>query len=134
MTTRFISKIIRGIGIDMKVVISYKDKFIRRDIVHKLREDYPNCEALGFGDCLLAAKSVYAGAEEGEPVNVLIAGTESLKLISMLKKAQNDINIVILADNEMHRDEAYALGAAAYVTRPFTREIISAAVEGRVMV
>ena len=109
----------------MKVIISYRDKYIRKEIAGYLRDGYPNCEVLGFEDELLAAKEAYS-----EPSDVIVLGTEGIKLIPMLKKSGGGLRIVILADNDLHRYETYSMGGDAYVTRPYEKEDFFAAIEG----
>ena len=110
----------------MKIVISHKDKYIRKDIARFIGEQYPNCMTESFGDSLLAAKSVYT-----DPSDVIIVGIDGIKLIPMLRKRESDIIIVILADNFLHCDEAFSQGANAYLTLPLSKEKLYEAVEGR---
>ncbi len=109
----------------MKVVISYRDKYIRREIARYLSDQYPNCETEGFSDPLLAAKSVYC-----QPTDVVILGLDGIKLIPMLRKKGERIIIIILGENQYHRDEAYTSGADAYITLPLRTEDLFSAVEG----
>ena len=111
---------------NMKVIISHRDKYIRKDIVRYLGEQYPNCTTESYGDSMLAAKSVYT-----EPSNVIIMGIDGIKLIPMLRKRESGIIIVILADNGTHSDEAFSMGANAYLTLPLSQDSLFEAVEGR---
>ena len=111
----------------MKVIISYRDKHIRREIAGYLRDRYPNSTAEGFDDVLMAAKAVY---NESEMADVVVVGVEGIKLIPMLRKTGGSLRIIILADSNLHRDEAYSSGADAYITKPFDGEDLVAAIEG----
>ena len=110
----------------MKVIISNRDKYIRKDIAGKLRANYPNSDTVSFDDPLLAAKSVYTG-----DCDVIIMGVEGIKLIPMLKKHGGPLTIVILASNDSHRDEAFSSGADAYIREPLRDDELFSAVEGR---
>ena len=112
--------------VSMKVIICNRDNYIRRDVARQLREHYPNCEVQCFEDVLLAAKSVYYIIPD-----VVILGMDGIKLIQMLRKQAGDMQIVILADNPDHRDEAYSLGANGYITLPLSEDALYSAVEGR---
>ncbi|GEM_PF-4238316 len=109
----------------MKVVINFRDKFIRRELVRLISERYPNSQAEVFNDPLMAARSVYV-----DPVDVVIIGLEGIKLISMLKKRGEGIRVVILAENDSHRDDAYSLGADAYISMPVKSDELYSAIDG----
>ncbi len=109
----------------MKVVISNRDKFIRKEIGRILTDQYPNCETKSFADCMLAAKEVYSDA-----VDVIIMGIDGIKLIPMLRKKEEYLRIIILADNRLHCDEAFSTGADAYITLPIVQGKLFSAVDG----
>ncbi len=109
----------------MKIVISYRDKFIRKDLARELAGHYPNSVVESYGDFMLAAKSVYT-----DPADVAVLGVEGIKVIHMLRKRESDIRVIIVADNSLHCDEAYGGGADAYITVPVNTEELFAAIEG----
>ncbi|MBO6215930.1 MAG: hypothetical protein J6N76_10465 [Lachnospiraceae bacterium] len=110
----------------MRVVISNRDKYARKEIVRYLCEQYPNCDTESYSDCLLAAKSVYT-----KSTDVIIVGIDGIKLIPMLRKKEAGLVVIVLADNYLHRDEAFSSGADAYLSLPLSREKLFDAVEGR---
>ena len=109
----------------MKIVISYRDKFIRKDLARELAGQYPNSVVESYADFMLAAKSVYT-----DPADVAVLGVEGIKVINMLRKRESDIRVIIVADNSLHIDEAYEGGADAYITIPYRSEELFAAIEG----
>lgn len=109
----------------MKVIISNRDKYIRREIARQLREHYPSCEVESYDDALLAAKTAYR-----DPADAIVAGSDGIKLVPMLRKQGDELQIIIIADNSSHRDEAYSLGANAYITLPLNEELLFSAVDG----
>ena len=111
----------------MKVVISNRDKYIRKEVVRNLIGQYPNCVTESYEDSMLAAKAVY-----NEPADVIIIGAAGLKLIPMLRKKDDKLKIVILADNNNHRDNAFSVGADAYITLPLSSDELFSAVEGTI--
>ncbi len=113
----------------MKVIISNRDKYIRKELIRIFKDRYPNSEAESFEDPLMAAKSVYMGSGD-----VVIYGLSGIKLIPMLKKYDESIRVVILAENDSHRDEAFSNGADAYVTLPIDKDELYSAVEGTTVV
>ncbi len=113
----------------MKVVINYRDKFIRRELVRLIGEQYPNSITESYDDPLMAARSVYV-----DPADVMIVGLEGVKLIPMLKKRNADIRVVIIAENDSHRDRAYSMGADAYMSIPIKSDILYASIDGTLSV
>ena len=110
---------------DMKIVISYREKFIRKDLVRYVADRYPNSSVESYEDSMLAAKSVYEGY-----CDVMLMGVDGIKLIPMLRKREDDINIIILSDNELSREEAFSAGADSYITRPIDYDKLYSAIEG----
>ena len=109
----------------MKIVISYREKFIRKDLVRHVADRYPNSTVESFEDSMLAAKSVYEGYCE-----VMLMGVDGIKLIPMLRMREDDINIIILSDNERSREDASRAGADAYITQPIDYDELFSAIEG----
>ncbi len=109
----------------MKVVISYRDNYIRKELIRMFTEHYPNSMTESFADPLLAAKSVYT-----DSADVVVLGLYGINLIPMLKKYNEDIKVIILAENNTHEDEAYTAGADGYVTMPIKQDELFSAVEG----
>ena len=112
----------------MKIVISYREKFIRKEIVRQVTDRYPNSTVAGFEDCMLAAKSVYEGY-----CDVILMGVDGIKLIPMLRKRESDIIVVILSDNDFSYDDAISAGADAYIAGPIDYDKLFGAIEGTLL-
>ena len=110
----------------MKALISNKDKYVRNEVARQLNEHYPNCITEKYADSMLAAKSVYM-----EPADVIVMGLEGIKLIPMLRMRESGIIVIILADNDLHKEEATTGGANAYISLPLQPDALFDAVEGR---
>ncbi len=109
----------------MKIVINYRDKYIRKELIRMFADRYPNSEAVSYEDPLMAAKSAFMGSGD-----IVIFGLSGIKLIPMLKNHDDSTRIIILAENPTHQDEAFSAGADAYITLPIREDELFSAVEG----
>ncbi len=110
----------------MKVVISTKNNIRCRELHYLLNRTYPNCDILVYRDVMLAVKSAIE-----DSADVLFADAEVVRFVKMIKKLQEHIIVVVLADNDSNVDDWKDIGINAFLVDPITQEMMIDSIEGR---